>query len=104
MQTFSITIGASTLKLEADPVGSFTPTIIPFSNIVNVGGVFSQKPVTAQEGEWAYKYDTITSLQIDLSDGRSERIELQDVSNQATWNLGTQAALNQAVADINAAL
>lgn len=104
MQKFSVTVGASTIKVEPDPVGSFTPTILANSNITGVNGVFNQKPLTAQPGEWAYKYNTMTILEIHIDDGRVERLELQEVSNQPTWNLGTQAALNQAVADIQAVL
>lgn len=57
-------------------------------------------PTTTFE-EWEYPYNTMTMLQIDFLDGAKLRIELQDVSNQATWNLGTQAAINNASAAIN---
>lgn len=57
-------------------------------------------PTTTFE-EWEYPYNSMTMLQIDFLDGAKLRIELQDVSNQNTWNLGTQAAINTASADIN---
>lgn len=57
---------------------------------------------TLSEGEWPYRYDTMTVVQFNLSDGSRLNIELQEVSNQVTWNLGTQAALQTAMAAINA--
>lgn len=52
--------------------------------------------------EWSYRYKTITTICIAINDGSELLIELQDVANKVTWNTGTLAAQNQAVADINA--
>lgn len=59
---------------------------------------------TSYDNEWIYPYKTMTVVQIESTDGSKMNIELQDVSNQATWNLGTLAALKAAIADINAFL
>jgi hypothetical protein len=53
-------------------------------------------------GEWIYPYPTITIIEILATGDRKFNIELQDVSNKPTWNQGTLASLNQAIADINA--
>lgn len=57
---------------------------------------------TNYEGEWIYPYNTMTMLQIERNDGSKLEIELQDVSNQGTWNTGTLGALQTAVAAIQA--
>lgn len=101
-QTVSITLGASSFEMTPDPVADNFPNLIPKTQIVNVHGVFTQKPVTATDNEWTYPYNTMTVLQVERSDGAKESIELQDVSNQATWSGGTKNDLNQAIADINA--
>jgi hypothetical protein len=54
------------------------------------------------DGEWSYEYDTMTVIQVQMNDGSRMAIELQNVANQATWNLGTLAALNAAITAINA--
>ena len=54
------------------------------------------------DNEWQYPYKTMTVLVVKMTNGDKFDVELQNVTNQATWNLGTLAALNQAVADINA--
>lgn len=53
-------------------------------------------------GEWTYPYNTMTILQVEKVDGSRLSIELQDVSIPNTWNNGSLANLQQAIADINA--
>lgn len=53
-------------------------------------------------GEWGYTRDVMTIVQVERVDGSRLNIELQDISNQGTWSTGTQAGLQQAIADINA--
>jgi len=43
----------------------------------------------------------MTIVQIDFLDGAKERIELQDVSNQATWSTGDQDGINAASTAMN---
>lgn len=57
---------------------------------------------TSFDGEWIYPYDTMTIIEILASGHRKFNIELQDVSNQPTWNTGTLAGLNAAISAINA--
>lgn len=52
--------------------------------------------------EWSYRYAQITVICITMNDGSEVQFELQDVANQGTWNTGTLAAQNAAVAAINA--
>jgi len=51
--------------------------------------------------EWTYSYPTVTVVHIDMLDGARLNIELQDVSNQATWSTGDQAGINNAITAIN---
>lgn len=57
---------------------------------------------TSFENEWVYWYPTMTIIEVLTTDERRFNIELQDISNQPTWNDGTLAAQQQAIADINA--
>lgn len=56
---------------------------------------------TSFPGEWIYPYRVMTVVEIDFIDGARLNIELQDVSNQNTWNTGNQAGINAAIAAIN---
>jgi hypothetical protein len=102
MKTISITLGAAAFQVTPDPVASNVSELYPKSHIVGVVPVFNQKPVTATQEEWGYPYLTMTILHVLFADGNKFSCELQDVSNQAGWSGGTQADLQQAVADINA--
>jgi hypothetical protein len=69
--------------------------------IASVHPVFNATP-----GD-AYPYRTLTQLVIETNSpvGHSTfTVELQNVQNQATWNLGTLAAANPAVNDILASI
>jgi hypothetical protein len=99
-KTSSISLLANAMTVTRDPVADNIAEVYPKSQIVDVQGAFMQKPINAQEGEWHYKYDTMTMLCLRLSNGVEQRIELQEVSNQATWNTGLLTGLQQAVADI----
>jgi len=57
--------------------------------------------LTSYDGEWTYPRNTVTILTVDMLDGASLMIELQDVSNKNTWNTGDQAGINAASADFN---
>jgi hypothetical protein len=72
--------------------------LIMKSQIVNVHRV-ALSP--ARDG---YAYPNFTELVIQLADGRTFRVELQNVLNQATWSTGTAAGADQAVADVLASL
>lgn len=65
------------------------------SNIQNVSFTYSANPGSA------YGYPTMTILSIDMVGSDNDfKVELQNVTNKATWNTGTQAAAQQAVNDI----
>jgi hypothetical protein len=59
---------------------------------------------TSYDGEWIYPYPTMTILQVEKNDHSKMAIELQDVSNQATWSDGTLTGLQTAIAAIEAIL
>jgi hypothetical protein len=97
--------GPNTILIDTDP--AFTSQnleVIRKDSIIHVGGVFNQKPVTATQEEWGYPTPTMTRLTLQLHEGLRFEMELQDVANQPTWDGGTAADLNQAIADINASL
>ena len=68
-------------------------TRLTAANIIKMGSTFIPNPAT-------YKYDTVTKIRFDLADGSSFDIEVQDVGNQALWNLGTKVALQAALDDL----
>lgn len=98
----NIVLGATAMEITPLPTISNTPELIVKANIIGVYPVKRQvKPAPPEDAFWIYPYATITSIQVQMQDGSRMAIELQDVANQATWNTGTLAALNQAIADIN---
>lgn len=64
-------------------------------DVNKIGGIFIASPAST------YEFDTITKIRIELSNGSSIDIEAQNVGNQPTWNLGTQASLDAAIGDLN---
>jgi len=54
------------------------------------------------DGEWTYPYPTMTVVSITMADQSKTELELQECTNQATWNGGALADLQQAISDINA--
>lgn len=73
--------------------------------VITIGGdtATSGKVVSQSfDNEWIYHHPTMTVITVVMENNDIFRIELQDVTNQATWNLGTEASLNAAVAAINA--
>lgn len=67
-------------------------------NISKVSYVYNPNPGAA------YPWDTLTHLVIHMHDGEHVTFELQAVADQATWNNGTEADCQAAVAAINASL
>lgn len=80
----------------ASPANDLVITITGETIVVD-----SYEPVLTDD-YWQYPYETMTVLQIEKADGSRLNIELQDVSNQGTWNTGTLVALQTAIAAINA--
>lgn len=101
-KTVSITFPTANVMKVTPNKGQTNPELFNRVNIIDVSGVYNTKPATATQEEWAYPYASMTILSVNLKSGHHFKIELQDVSNQATWSTGTQAGLNQAIADIQA--
>ena len=173
-KTSTLVLGATgNLEITRDPAGSNIVELTPKDQIVNVAGIFNEKPSNAEltyenqsgpfvigetvtggtsgatgvitafkgatvlilgsvvgafedaevitggtstetadtvgasvasptEGEWTYSYPTMTVLQVNLEDGSRINLELQELSSPGAWNLGTKAALQAALAAINA--
>ncbi len=78
--------------------GSEWHTRLRTNNVLSIGQVFIADPAST------YRFDTITKVRFNLVTGDSFDVELQEVSNQPTWNLGTKVALDQAMQDLNTIL
>lgn len=102
-----VTLGTTTMTIQRVPTASNATEVYTYTQIVSVVPVTrmvkANVPVIDQEN-WKYRFPTTTIIEIGLTDGRTIKLELQEVSNQPTWNLGTQAAQNQAITDIQTAL
>lgn len=99
----NIVLGTTSMEITALPTVSNSTELIKKANISAVIPLKRQvKPAPPEDGYWTYPYATITSIQVQMQDGSRLEIELQDVANQGTWNTGTLAALNAAIAAINA--
>lgn len=103
-KTVSIVLGASAMEITPDPVLNNVTELINKNQIQTVMPVAVQyKPTNPDDAAaWIYPYDTITIIEVVTQDKIPFKIELQDVSNQPTWNDGTLLGLQTAVADINA--
>lgn len=98
----TVTLGNSSMEITPEPAGFNTPELIPRRNISGVHPVrFQTKPSPPDDQYWTYRFNSITVVRIYINDGRKFDIELQEITNQSTWSLGTLAALQQAVEDIN---
>lgn len=103
MHKVEIVLGTTAMEVTALPVLSNTPEIFNKKEIVSVIPVKRQvKPAAPEDEYWKYPYASMTVIEVNLSNGDMFRVELQNVSNQPTWNNGSLAALNAAVAAINA--
>ena len=101
-KTSTLIISSTNIKVTRDLIVNNLPEIIAMIDILNVSGTFNQKPLTCTPEEWTYPYQTMTMLQLTLRGNRNVHFELQEISNQPTWNLGTQAALQTAIIAIQA--
>jgi len=110
VKTYEVDIASnpSVIKVTANPTATNVITTIPVDNIVSVIPIFYDYTLaetdTKQSQQDTYPYPRKTVLVINLVDGSNLKLELQSITNQATWNLGTQAALQTAAAAINALL
>ena len=102
MKKYKLVLGTTGIEITPLPLLSNPTEIITKHEIVSVSPVYNAKPVVNDDNEWIYPFDKMTIINVELSNQSRLELELQLCTNQATWNLGTLAALNQAIADINA--
>lgn len=102
--TVSIVLNTTTIDFVHDPASNNLVDSYPYSMIDNVHGIYNAKPLSALQSEWAYPFPAMTILYIKFrgSDKTPYQVELQRVSNQATWSTGTQVGLQTAIAAIQA--
>lgn len=97
----TIVLNPNTLEVTPSPGG--VKEFLPREEVAGFEGIFNQKPLTATQEEWNQPYPTMTKLVVLMKNrNRDFSVELQDVTNQPTWSLGTKASLNQALADLAA--
>ena len=73
--------------------GNNWPSRIRADQVSALKSIFIASPAT-------YRFPVVTKIRFDMADGTSFSVEMQEVENQATWNLGTKAALNVALDDL----
>jgi hypothetical protein len=103
----NLNAGTGCIEMTGDLTGVNNIEAINKKDILGVFPCTIQtKPAPPDDQYWIYPFNKMTILTISFrSEYRKElQVELQQVSNQPTWNLGTQAALNQAASDISAFL
>lgn len=103
-----IVLGTNAIEVTREPIIDHVAELFLRENIVRVGvATLNEKaqmmsaPINEQK-EWKYRFPSITLLNIDMADGSNFVVELQEVTNQPTWNGGTLADQQQAIDDINA--
>jgi len=106
-----IATNPSVIIFTAEPIATNLPSAIPIASISDIQGIFfDYSTVEANESgdqfKETYPFPTMTQIIIETMDGESTRqkFELQSCTNQATWNGGTQADLQQALTDLIALL
>ena len=105
--TCQVVLGATSMTIQRNPTASNAPEVFPYAHITGVAPVTIQSKANVQlidQANWKYRFDVMTVIEIGIADGRSIKLELQEVTNQAAWSTANQAGLNQAVADIQAVL
>lgn len=102
-----VTLGATTMTIEREPTANNVPEVIKYDQIVSVVPISFQSKASipsVDQVNWTYRFPTMTMISINMSNGDTIDLELQEITNQATWNLGTQAAQTNAITAINAVL
>ena len=98
--------------VSASVVGANTVVVLGGAAVATAGAVgtvsfttgsVEQNDTGTQFGE-TYPFRRMTKVIIESHDGKRLELELQNITNQATWSLGTREALNTAMTDINALL
>jgi hypothetical protein len=106
MAKSQVTLDPTKIVITREPVASNSPELLLKDQIVSVFPCFNERPAPTayadNSGGWGYRFNTMTHITFTLADGSKVELELQEVTNQPTWNLGTQTALNNAMTDINA--
>lgn len=99
-----VVLGATAMEITPEPIASNAKELLPKDQIMGVYPIKRNVKPSAPENAawWIYPYASMTVIEVVLDDGRRFNIELQDITNQATWNLGTLAAQQAAINDINA--
>jgi len=96
-------LGTTCLEITPDPIAENASELIPRDHICGVFPLkFQQKPSGDEGLNWDYPFPSVTVVRFAIVDGRNYDLELQNVSNQYTWNNGTQTGLHNAMDDINA--
>lgn len=97
LHILNITDDVTGIKISDVGTSPATSSRIEKANISSVGSVFGRNV----GGAGGYRrFDNRCVIVIRMNDDTEQRFEAQLVANQPTWNLGTKAALEVAVTDI----
>lgn len=100
-----IVLGATAMEITPEPVATEVSELLPINAISGVYPVkynLRPSPLSPEYDSWKYEYDSMTVIGIVMKDGREFKVELQNVTNQATWSTGLNSGLQAAVAAIKA--
>lgn len=87
----------------SDVVGTFVDGETVTGGTSTETAVIDGDPLSlTEQNEWQYPYPVMTIINITMADQSRLELELQECTNQPTWDGGTLADLNTAVAAINA--
>ena len=91
-----------TITILGTDLGGATPANDLVITVTGDSAAVDSENKTSYDGEWIYPFPTMTVIQVQMNDGSRMNIELQNVDNHSDWNDGSLAALQKAIADINA--
>ena len=99
-----IVLGANGLEITREPIANNATELIPYSHITTVSPVKintqAQSPVVEQYG-WKYRFPQMVQVNLDLTDGKNFKFDVQEITNQAGWTANL-AGQQQCIADISA--
>ena len=87
MRPYRLILGATGIEITQQPVATIPTEILTKHEIVGVFPVYNVKPTVQDENEWTYPYPAMTIINVTLADQSRVELELQECTNQTTWNL-----------------
>lgn len=100
-----VVLGDDAIEITREPIASNAKELLPKIHIAKVSPIKinskSQMAAAERDACWKYRFDVMTQISIDMTDGSSLILELQEITNQPTWSGGTLLGQQTAIDDIN---